>query len=168
MPGSFEFVIASRQSISKSIIITIFDFTEMLIFRISDYFSELLPEYSAFLYSPELKLNSPGPIWKRKYLILSPEAVVQRCLVKKVFEKILQNLRENTCTWVSFLIELKKTLAQLFSCEFCELFKSSCLEEHLQTTASVVYLLILNLFLANVPIFFPLNTVENLWCLKIF
>ena len=68
----------------------------MLIFRISDYFSELLPEYSAFLYSPELKLDSAGPILKRKSLILSPEAVVQRCLVKKVFEKISQNLQENT------------------------------------------------------------------------
>ena len=30
------------------------------------------------------------------------EAVVQRCSVKKVFFKILQNLQENTCARISF------------------------------------------------------------------
>ena len=56
------------------------------------------------------------------------EAVVQRCSVKKVFFKISQNSQENTCTRVSFLTKLqawnfikKETLAQVFSCEFCEI-----------------------------------------------
>ena len=33
------------------------------------------------------------------------EAVVQKCSVKKVFLKLLQNSQENTCVRVSFLIK---------------------------------------------------------------
>ena len=36
------------------------------------------------------------------------EAVVQRCSVKKVFLKISQNSKENTCSRVSFLIKLQR------------------------------------------------------------
>ena len=39
-------------------------------------------------------------IWKKA------EVVVQKCPVKMVFLEILQNLQENTCTRVSFLIKL--------------------------------------------------------------
>ena len=55
-------------------------------------------------------------------------------VIKKVFLKISQNSQENTCTRVSFLIKLqvlarnfikKETLAQVFSFEFCEIFKST-------------------------------------------
>ena len=62
------------------------------------------------------------------------EAVSQRCSVKKMFLEILQNLQENTCARVSFLIKLqvsvfngikKETLTQVFSCEFCEISKST-------------------------------------------
>ena len=57
------------------------------------------------------------------------EAVVRKCSVKEVFLKILQNSQENTCARASFLIKLqfikKQTLAQVFSCEFCELFKNT-------------------------------------------
>ena len=35
------------------------------------------------------------------------EAVAQKCSVKKVFLKILQNSQENTCARVSFLIKLQ-------------------------------------------------------------
>ena len=35
------------------------------------------------------------------------EAVIQRCSMKKVFLKILQNSQENTCARVSFLIKLQ-------------------------------------------------------------
>ena len=35
------------------------------------------------------------------------EAVIQRCSVKKVFLEISQNLQENTCARVSFLIKLQ-------------------------------------------------------------
>ena len=44
------------------------------------------------------------------------------------FLEISQNSQENTCA-----IE-KDTLAQVFSCEICEIFKSSCFKEHLRTT----------------------------------
>ena len=60
-----------------------------------------------------------------------PEAVAQRCFVKKVFLKISQNSQENSYASVSFLIKLqawgscnfikKETLSEVFSCEFCEL-----------------------------------------------
>ena len=62
------------------------------------------------------------------------EAIVQRCSVKKVFLKIPQNSQENTCVRVSFLIKLhacnfikKEILAQVFSCEFCEISKNTFL-----------------------------------------
>ena len=38
---------------------------------------------------------------------LEAETVSQMCSVKKVFLKISQNLQENTCTRVSFLIKLQ-------------------------------------------------------------
>ena len=62
-----------------------------------------------------------------------PEAVAQRCYVKKVFLEISQNSQENTCARVSFLIKLqascnfikKETLALVFSCEFCGISKNT-------------------------------------------
>ena len=62
------------------------------------------------------------------------EEVVQRCSVKTVCLEISQNLQENTCARVSFLIKLqawpatlflKKTLAQVVSCEFCDVSKNT-------------------------------------------
>ena len=61
------------------------------------------------------------------------KAVVRRCSVKKVFLEISQNLQENTCARVYFLIKLqasacnfinKETLEQVFSCESCEISKN--------------------------------------------
>ena len=49
---------------------------------------------------------------------LSSEAVVWRCSVKKVFLKVSQNSQEN------------ETLSQLFSCEFCEIFRHTFFIEH--------------------------------------
>ena len=72
-------------------------------------------------------------------------SIHQKCSVKKVVLEISQNLQENTCARVSFLIRLqgsdlqlylKKTLAQVFSCEFCEISKNTFSTEHLQSTAS--------------------------------
>ena len=55
-----------------------------------------------------------------------------RCSVKEVFLEISQNAQENTCVRASLLIKLqacnfikKETLTQVFSCEFCEIFKSN-------------------------------------------
>ena len=62
------------------------------------------------------------------------EAVVQWCSLKKVFLKISQNSQENACARASFLIKLqapdlqlqkKKTLSQVVSSEFCEIFKNT-------------------------------------------
>ena len=54
--------------------------------------------------------------------------------MKKVFLETSQNSQENTCARVFFLINLqvfgckfvkKETLAQVFSCEFCEICKNT-------------------------------------------
>ena len=49
--------------------------------------------------------------------------------MKKAFLEISQNSQKNTCARVSFLIKLqtlaKETLAQVFSCEFCGIFKNT-------------------------------------------
>ena len=59
--------------------------------------------------------------------------------------EISQNSQENTCARASFLIKLqaepcnfikKETLAQVFSCEFCEFSKNTSFTEHLWATIS--------------------------------
>ena len=64
----------------------------------------------------------------------------QRCSVKK---DVLRNLTKFTgkqSARVSFLIKLSQTLAQVFSCEFCEISKNTFFTEHLWTTASEMVL----------------------------
>ena len=60
------------------------------------------------------------------------EAVVQRCSVIKLFLNISQNLQENNCARVTFLINFIKeeTLAQMSYCELCEIFKNTFYTEH--------------------------------------
>ena len=69
-----------------------------------------------------------------------------------MFLEISQNSQENTCARVSDLIKLQawpketlaqacnfiklETLAQVFSCEFCEISKDTFFTEHLWKTAS--------------------------------
>ena len=62
------------------------------------------------------------------------------CSMKKVLLEILQNSQESTCARASFLIKfqtsdlqlnLKKTLAQVFYCEFYEISKSTFFMEQL-------------------------------------
>ena len=71
---------------------------------------------------------------KFHFLILCPvlmalicvEAVAQRCSVNKVLLEISQNSQENICARVSFSIKLQKeALAQVLSCEFCEISKNT-------------------------------------------
>ena len=74
--------------------------------------------------------RSSATLLQKKYFS-GGKAVVRRCSVKQVFLEIFQKSQENICSWVSFLIKLqglrpatllkKETLAQLFSCEFCEI-----------------------------------------------
>ena len=74
-----------------------------------------------------------------------PEEATGGVLYEKVVLENSQNSQENTCTRVSFLIKLqveacnlieKETLAEVFSCEFCEIFKITFFTEHLRVTAS--------------------------------
>ena len=66
-------------------------------------------------------------------MCLHAVAVTRRCSVKQVLLEISQNSRENTCAKVCFLIKLQaeicnfiktEILAQVFSCEFCKIFKN--------------------------------------------
>ena len=78
--------------------------------------------------------------------ILTTEATTRGLLWKKVFFKISQNSQENTYARVYFLVKLqvdacnlikKETLAQVFSCEFCEIFKNTYFTEHFWKTVSI-------------------------------
>ena len=51
----------------------------------------------------------------------------QKCSVKKVFLEILQNSQESTCKGTAYFIK-KETQAQFFSCEFCEIFENTILQ----------------------------------------
>ena len=75
------------------------------------------------------------------------EAVVPRYSVEKAFLEISQNLQGSTCTSESFLIKLqaslatlflKKSLAQVFSCEFCQISKNSFFYRAPQVAASKI------------------------------
>ena len=70
-------------------------------------------------------------------VLIVTETATEGVLWKKVFLKISQNSQENA--WVSFLIMLwawQETLAQVFSCEFCEIFKNTVFREHFRVTVS--------------------------------
>ena len=56
--------------------------------------------------------------------------------MKKVFLQISQNSQGNSCARVSFLIKLQAA-PQVFSCEFCEMFKNTS-ERLLLTVRNVV------------------------------
>ena len=69
------------------------------------------------------------------------EAATRVVLQENVFLEISQNSQENTCARVSFLMKLQveacnfiknETLAQVFSCELCEISKNNFLIEHLR------------------------------------
>ena len=55
------------------------------------------------------------------------QAVTQWCSVKKMFLEISQSLQENTCARVTFLLNFikKETLAQVFSCQFYEIYNNN-------------------------------------------
>ena len=86
-------------------------------------------------------------------IVCNSNATTGSVLYDKLFLEILQNSQENTCARVSFLIKLKseasnfikkETLAQVFSCVFCYIFKDTFFTEHLQVTASGNYLIFLS------------------------
>ena len=79
-----------------------------------------------------------------KSLKKTTEAVAQKCSVKKVFLEISQNSQENLCqspffnkvTGLRPATLLKETLAQVFSCEFCENSKNIFLHKTSLVAAS--------------------------------
>ena len=73
----------------------------------------------------------------------TPEAVVQRCSVKKVFLEISQNAQENTCGRISFLIKLQAS--RKFQANFIKKPSSTEFIEHL-------WLLLLRLIICSVKV----------------
>ena len=77
-------------------------------------------------------------IFQSLYFI-QPGAVVRRCFMEMVSQKILQNSQEITCETPEACNFLKiEPPAQMFPCEFCETFKSWWLLLYItyETTAS--------------------------------
>ena len=77
------------------------------------------------------------------------EPAIWGILWEKVFLEIWQNSQENTCARVSFSIKKdlqpkacnfieKKTLPQVFSCEFCQVSKNTFFTEHLPAAGSTL------------------------------
>ena len=65
------------------------------------------------------------------------KALARRCSVKKVFLKLhRKNSPEKTC---SRFFNKNETLAQVFSNEFCTIFKNNFFKEHLWTTTSIFH-----------------------------
>ena len=88
----------------------------------------------SFCWYNDYSRNDINPSTQIKFQkIKHTEAVTIMFYEKSVIE-ISQNSQENTCARVSFLIKLqvlacnlikKETLAQVFSCEFCKMFKNN-------------------------------------------
>ena len=66
--------------------------------------------------------------------LIGSEEATERDPRKEVFLKLLQDSQENTCARVSFFDKVaglacnfikKETLAQVFSCDFCEISKNT-------------------------------------------
>ena len=65
----------------------------------------------------------------------------QRCSVKKsVLRNFAKFIGKHLCQRLAACNFIKKgTVAQVFSCEFCEIFKNTYFTEHVWTTASLIH-----------------------------
>ena len=63
-----------------------------------------------------------------------PKAATRDILYERVFLEICQNLSQGL--FFNKVYEKLETLAQVFSCEFCEISKNTLFPEHLLATAS--------------------------------
>ena len=81
-------------------------------------------------------------------VLLESEAAIGGVLWRKVFLKMSQNSQENNGAKVSFSTKLqaeacnfikKETLAEVLSCEFCEIFQNTFSTKYLRTTGSVEF-----------------------------
>ena len=84
-----------------------------------------------------IKLQAGAQLCLKQFFctLLLSETVTGKKYVLRNFE----NWQENTCARVFFLIKLfieNKTLAQVFSSEFCEISKNTFSTEHLQITSN--------------------------------
>ena len=71
-------------------------------------------------------LKLPNRLILENKITPTTEAVAQRRPVKKLFLEISQNSQPQACNFIK-----KETLAQVFSCEFCEILRIPFLKEHL-------------------------------------
>ena len=87
-----------------------------------------------------------------------------------MFLEISQNSQENNHAGVSFLIKLqalacsfikKETLSQVFSCEFCEIYKNTFFTGHLWTTASEFVTKMLIFRSSRSQMFFKIGVLKN-------
>ena len=88
---------------------------------------------------PPLKKTHFRNLWTNNgKAMIKSEAATRGVLLKNVFLEIWQNSQENTCarTWKKEDWQ-RETLAEVFSCEFCEISNNTFSTEHLQATASV-------------------------------
>ena len=99
--------------------------------------------------------NFPYFEWLGAYFPLKNTGSHQRCSIKKVLLKILQNSQENICARVCFL---RKLQASGVFCEFCEIFKNTYFTEHL-------WWLLLKEVMSNHFIFF---FIFGQFCIKFF
>ena len=98
-----------------------------------------------------------------KLLSILSEPVVQRCSVKKVLLEISQNSQENSCARDSFLTKLqalglqlyfkKETLAQVLTCEFCEISRDTFFHRTPLVAASVLFCILSFSFSSFSPAF---------------
>ena len=78
------------------------------------------------------------------YLLLSLKMFSQKkSVLRQILKKLLMNILQNSheriwqrCRPGGMKLYWKETPIQVFSCEFCEIFKNTQFEEHLWTTAS--------------------------------
>ena len=61
---------------------------------------------------------------------------------KDVLENFTKSTGKHLCRPQASNFINKETLAQVFSCEFCEIFKNTFFTEHLRTTASILWTLV--------------------------
>ena len=85
----------------------------------------------AFKNYPKLKQKEP-----KKSLVLSYRSSRQKCSVRKgVLGNFTKFTGKHLCQSL-FFNKVAETLAQVFSCEFCQISKNTFFTEHLRATAS--------------------------------
>ena len=89
------------------------------------------------------------------------EAATRGVLWVRVFFEISKNPQENTCNGLRAATLLKKALAQVFSCEFCEISKNNFFTEHLWTTASEFVTEMLIFRSRRSQMFFKIGVLKN-------